>query len=79
MIGYRDKWRSSLTFWSTKKQEEKNQIKKSLKRKAYEDLGVEQEKMKDQMKEQKKVEKEPEIQDLKKKFMTGSLKKIKLF
>lgn len=62
-----------------KKQEEKNQIKKSLKRKAYEDLGVEQEKMKDQMKEQKKVEKEPEIQDLKKKFMTGSLKKIKLF
>lgn len=61
-----------------RKQEEKKQEKKNLKRKAYEAPGFEGEIKKEALKEKKNKEKEPELADLKAKFISGGLKKIKL-
>jgi ribosomal RNA assembly protein len=61
-----------------KKQEEKKEEKKNLKRKALEAPGFEGEMKKEKIKDKKKKEKEPEIADLKAKFISGNLKKIKL-
>lgn len=61
-----------------KKQEEKSMEKRHLKRKAFESPGFENERTKEESKEKATKVKEPLISDLKAKFMSGSLKKIKL-
>ncbi len=61
-----------------KKQGEKIQQNKALKRKAFESPGFEGEMMKEKRKEKEGKVKEAGISELKAKFMTGNLKKIKL-